>query len=119
MTILRPVTQLLPQSTSSSEESNLPFSFVLTPYGKISYENESNGNKSEQKDVDSEDQALLPADSVPKCGSCGAPINPCSPVYSYPTKPLCAVHSEENGEEYKGAQYVGRQEIPRNKEGQV
>jgi len=95
MTILRPVTQCLPQSTKISEQSNLPFAFVLSPYAKNSLldcTSESikqglNENKEESNKQEVLSTSLLPADSVPKCGTCGAPINPCALIRSYPSKP--------------------------------
>ena len=36
MTILRPITEKVPATTSISKETNLPFSFVLTPYAHTS-----------------------------------------------------------------------------------
>lgn len=99
MTILRPVTQCLPKSITVSEQSNLPFSFVLSPYAKnslLSSSNKSNEQqkqdqekfvKEENKNKELSSVPLLPADSVPKCGACGAPINPCSLIQSYPAKP--------------------------------
>lgn len=97
MTILRPVTQRLPHSITISEQSNLPFSCVITPYGDNTLLKPSNsstdrkGDEEEKVEVTSpaprSTTTLLPADSIPKCGNCGAPLNPCSPVRSYPSKP--------------------------------
>lgn len=33
-------------------------------------------------------EELIPSASIPKCSSCGAILNPCSPILSYPTKSL-------------------------------
>ena len=111
MTILRPVTKHLPSSIDVSDQSGLPFSCVIIPYSDItsqtkettsktkassksSSSSSSSSNNGTKPNRANEKPPLLPADSIPKCGNCGAVLNPSSPVYSYPSRNIKNVRNK-------------------------
>ena len=85
MTILRPVTQIAPASTDVLEDTSLPLSFVITPFGprtELSSSAHQNGTPREASSTASPPptQSLpVPATLVAKCTHCGSPANPCTP----------------------------------------
>ena len=85
MTILRPVTQIAPASTDVLEDTSLPLSFVITPFGprpELSSPAHQNGTPREASSTASPPptQSLpVPATLVAKCTHCGSPANPCTP----------------------------------------
>lgn len=75
--LLRPVTQSLPASKEVQEDSNIPFSLVLSPYARI---DDVDATKKKQADTTPTSPPIIPAGAVARCSSCGATVNPCSPL---------------------------------------
>ena len=73
--LFRPVTSSIPFNNEILEKSHLPCSAVLTPYARL-----TTAQDHDDEIHRSIRQKVIPAGSIARCQSCGATINPCSPI---------------------------------------